>query len=133
MAAFHSSCRAASWLLATILSGSFPAVGADGLPTALPDIAHSRALQGAVPQSGAPAIQDPTPQTVPQRLPERTPATAAPAKRHHSVWIRVAIVAGIAAGAGAAIIVANRQSGRTSAPANGVTVIVGGGSPGPPH
>jgi hypothetical protein len=134
MTAFHFSFRAAaSWLLVSVLSGVFPAAGADAPATALPDVAHSRALEFAVPQPGTSAIQDPTPQSVEQRPPDQTPATAAPAKRHRSPWVRVAVVAAIAVGAGAAIILANHQSGKTSAPITGVTVNVGAGSPGPPH
>jgi hypothetical protein len=134
MAAFHFSFRAAaSWLLVSVLSGVFPAAGADALPTALPDIVHSRALEFAVAQPGISALQDPTPQSVAQQPPDQTPATAAPAKRHRSPWVRVAVVAGIAVGAGAAILLANHQPGKTSAPTTGVTVNVGGGSPGAPH
>ena len=134
MTVFHFSCRAAaSWLLVSVLSGVFPAAGADALPTTLPDVAHSRALEFAVPQPGISASQDPTPQSVAQQPPDQTPETAAPAKRHRSPWVRVAVIAAIAVGAGAAIILANHQSGKTSAPIPGVTVNVGAGSPGPPH
>jgi hypothetical protein len=133
MASFRFSFRAAaSWLLVSVLSGVFPAAGADALPAALPGIVHSRALAFAVPQPGISAAQDPTPQSVAQRSPGQTPVTAAPAKRHRSPWVRVAVVAGIAIGAGAAIILANHQSGKTSAPITGATVNVGGGSPGAP-
>jgi hypothetical protein len=134
MVAFHFNFRAAaSWLLVSVLGGGFPAAGADAVPTVLPEVVHSRALKFAVLQPGISASQDPTPQSVTQRPPDQTPATAAPAKRHRSPWVRVAIVAAIAVGAGAAIILANHQSGKTSAPIPGVTVNVGGGSPGPPH
>ena len=134
MASFRFSFRAAaSWLLVSVLSGVFPAAGADALPKARPDIVHSRALEFAVPQPGISAIQDPAPQSVAQLPPDQTPATAAPAKRHRSPWVRVAVIAGIAIGAGAAIVLANHQSGKTSAPITGVTVNVGGGSPGGPH
>jgi hypothetical protein len=133
MAAFHINFRAAaSWLLVSVLGGGFPAAGADALPTALPDVVHSRALEFAVPQPGISATQDPT-QSVAQQPPDQTPTTAAPAKRHRSPWVRVAVVAAIAVGAGAAIILANHQSGKSSAPIPSVTVNVGGGSPGPPH
>jgi hypothetical protein len=112
MAAFHFSFRAAtSCLLMIVLSGVLPATGADALPKA----------------------QDTTPQSVAQQPADQTPAIAAPAKRHRSPWIWVAVVAGIAAGAGAGIIVGNRQSGKTSAPIPGATVGVGGPSPGGPH
>ena len=134
MTVFHFSFRAAaSWLLVSVLGGGFPAAGADALPTALPDVVHSRALEFAVPQPGNSASQDPTPQSVAQQPPDQTPETAAPAKRHRSPWVRVAVIAAIAVGAGAAIILANHQSGKTSAPIPGVTVNVGAGSPGPPH
>lgn len=134
MAAFHLSFRAAAtWLLVSVLSGVYPAAGADALPTALPGIVHSRALEFAVAQPGISAFQNPTPQSVAQRPPDQMPATAEPAKRHRSRWVWVAVAAGIAAGAGAAIIVANHQSGKTSPPIPSVTVNVGGGSPGPPH
>ena len=128
------SFRAATcWLLVSVLSGVLPATGADALPKALPDIVRGRALEFAVAQPGISAVQDTTPQSVAQGPADRIPATAAPAKRHRSRWVWVAVVAGIA-GAGAAIIVANRQPGKTSAPITGVTVNVGGPSPGgPPH
>lgn len=133
MAACHFSFRAAtSWLLVSVLSGVLPATGADALPNALPEIVRGMALESAVAQPGILASQDTTPQSVVQRPPDQTPATAAPATRHRSRWVWVAVVAGIAAGAGAAIIVTNRQPGRTSAPVTGVTVNVGGPSPGAP-
>jgi hypothetical protein len=133
MAASHFRLRAAtSWLLVTVLSGVLPAAGADALPKALPDIVRGRALQFAVAQPGISAIQDTTPQSVAQRTVDPTPATAAPAKRHRSTWVWVAVAAGIAAGAGGAIFVTNRQSGKTSAPITGVTVNVGGPSGGHP-
>jgi hypothetical protein len=150
MAVCHVSFRAAaSWLLVSLLSGAFPAAGADAPPTAPPDLAHSAvgfamsqpaflAFQDGTPQPGAqnpvppsPA-QEPTPQSVAARPPDETPATAAPAKHHLSKWVWLAVVAGIAAGAGTAIVLANHQPGKTSPPAPTVTVNVGGGSAGAP-
>jgi hypothetical protein len=67
------------------------------------------------------------------QLSDQTPPTAEAAKPHRSRWLRIAIIAGAAAAAGAAIIVYNRQPGRTSPAITGVTVNVGGAVPGPPH
>lgn len=134
MAASHFSFRAAtSWLLVGVLSGVLPAMGADAPPKPLPDIVRGSALELAVAQPGTLATQDTTPQSVTQAPADQTPPTAAPAKHHLSRWVWVAVIAGVAVGAGAAIIVTNHQSGRTSPPPPGVTVNVGGGaSPGAP-
>jgi hypothetical protein len=134
MAASHFSFRAGTrWLLVSVLSGVVPATGADALPKALPGIVRGSALECAVAQPGTPAIQDNTPQAVVQRPADQIPATAAPAKRHRSPWVWVAVVAGIAVGAGAAIVLGNHQPIKTSASIPGVTVTVGGPSPGAPH
>jgi hypothetical protein len=135
MVCFRSNFRAViCGLLVSVLSGVFPASGADALPRALtlPDIASGIALEFAVAQPGTLAIPDPTPQQAVQQPAEQTPATASPAKPHHSRRVWVAVIAGLAIGAGAAIVVTNRQSGRTSQPVTGATVNVGGASPGAP-
>jgi hypothetical protein len=125
MAASHFSLPAATrWLLVSVLCGVLPATGADALPEAWPDI--------AVVQPGILAIQDPAPQSVVQQPAGQTPATAAPAKHHLSKWIWLAVIAGVAVGAGTAIVVTNRQPGRTSTPTTGVTVNVGSPTPGAP-
>ncbi len=131
MAASHFiSFRAATcWLLVSVLV--LPAMGADAPPKALADIMRGSALEVAAAQPGTLAAQDTPPQSVVQQPAEQTPAAAAPAK-HHRTWVWVAVIAGIAVGAGTAIIVTNRQSGRTSPPTPGVTVNVGGASAGAP-
>src|SRR5271166_3376744 len=101
MAASHFSFRAATcWLLVSVLSGVLPAAGADAPPKVLPDMVRGSALELAVAQPGTLATQDTTPQSVVQQPVEQTPAAAAPAKPHRSKWVWVAVIAGIAAGAG---------------------------------
>jgi hypothetical protein len=190
MAVFHFRFRtAASWLLVSVLSGIFPAAGADAPPTAplkdrgqesgaggrgkaalargsfslalvadrpwgtLPDSVYGRDLNSTMPQPGAllltRAFQDPAPQALQEPTPQsgaqapsaqsvahqpagEAPATAAPAKHHLPKWVWLAVVAGIAVGAGAAIVVEGHQSGKTSPAIPTVTVNVGGGSAGAP-
>jgi hypothetical protein len=152
MIASHFSFPAVTrWLLVSVLSAVLPAMGADALPTALPDIVRGSALElavlepgtlaspgttaspgGASASPGTLANQDTTPQSVVQQPADQIPATPAQVTRHHSRWVWVAVIAGIAAGAGAAIVVTNRQSGRTSTTIPGATVNVGGPSAGAP-
>jgi hypothetical protein len=146
MTGFHFGLRAAaSWLLVSVLSGVFPAAGADGPSTTLPDRVHSSGLESAAPQPGAllltrafqdpapqPVAQEPSPQSVAQRPPADTPATATPAKRHIPRWVWIAVIAGVAVGAGAAIVIAGHQPGKTSPPVTSVTINVGSGSAGAP-
>jgi hypothetical protein len=101
----------------------------------LPDSVYSRTLESGKPQPGtlllARAFQDPAPQAAAQQA-EGTAAKATPAKRHLPRWVWVAVIAGVAVGAGTAIVLANRQSERTSPPVTGVSVNIGGGSAGAP-
>lgn len=134
MAAFDFNFRAViCWLLVGVLSGALPATGADAVPGAPSNIARVNALESAVAPPGILAPQDPTPPSVVQQPPDQTPTTVAPAKSRLPRWVWMAVATGLAVGAGAAIVVTNNQSGRTSASIPGVTVNVGGPSPGGPH
>lgn len=133
MADFPFRFRSAiTCLLVGTLSVVAPAMGAEEPRISSNHIAGIQALESAVPQPGMLASQDQTPQAAVQPADQAAP-TAAPPKHHLSPWVWVAIVAGVAAGAGAAILAANGQSGKTSAPVTSITLNVGGASAAAPH
>jgi hypothetical protein len=110
-----------SWLLIGALSGvvqlpAAPAVQPGTLATSLPTTSFDITHIAETPRA--------------EQQPDNSSAAsgaAAPAKRHISRWVWVAIVAGVGLGAGAGIIAGNKQSAKTAAVPPSATIGVGSG------